>query len=199
MSDWLGRFLIGTSESNIEEIGRMKSEFSINVEEMTQKSRDVRGDLRKVSLDKIVDTVKVRCSDMTKEVADKLLQKIINTREMIYLKVFENGKKDIQYRLSSSRDTVKLTRMSRRFITIESVVLASEPAGTNYYSGGNYDEENYIIHLGTPLPEEGGDNQEVIVRFSYRGWKGVVDRASIVTHEVKETGLWKVNFTLEGV
>ena len=45
-------------------------------------------------------------------------------------------------------------------------VVAVGGTGTNYYTGGSYDDASYTITLGTPLPT----SSPCYVTYSYTGW-----------------------------
>ena len=199
MSVWLSYWQIGEDKTDLTSMGTMKTSFSVNHEEVKKQSRDVQGNLKKISLDKTVDTIRVNCSNMTQQVCDQLEYVLLNARAMIYLKAFDAGRTDKQNRVSTSLTTVKMVKTSRRFISISSVVLASAPSGTNYFTGGSYDEDTYILNLGTSLPAGGGANQEVIVTYTYKGWKGAVTVDNITMATRKEAEVFNLSFSMEGI
>jgi len=193
---WLSKFKIGIDKDNLFTVGRMVSVFRIDTEELCQESRDVRGELKKRTLDKKVNTVRVSCSDMSTAVKNELRYNLLKS-PLIFLQAFETGETEKEDRTSISRTSVKIMPTSRRFITITSVVLASAPTGTNYYTGGSFDEETYLIALGASLPDE-GDNQAVIVSYNYKGWKGSVKASSVRVAMPKLIEIWSLNFILKG-
>jgi len=194
---WLGNFKIGIDKDNLFTVGRMVSIFRINPIELCTETRDVRGYLKKVSLDKKVDIVEVFCSDMSTAVKNELQYNLMKSN-LIFLQAFETGEEEKEDRTSISRTSVKIMPTSKRFITITSVVLASAPTGTNYYTGGSFDEETYLITLGASLPDEGA-NQAVIVSYNYKGWKGSVKETFIEPLSPKKIEVWSLGFKLTGI
>jgi hypothetical protein len=58
------------------------------------------------------------------------------------------------------------TRLSSQ-ITVGSVSTNPNGGGTNYFTGGAYNDLNYVVTLGTALPSS---SQSVYVTYNYSGW-----------------------------
>ena len=193
MYDWLDHFWIGDSETNLIEVGNMLSTVRITPRKVKAKGRNVKGQLNKVSLDNIYENLDINCSNMLIADADTLQSAILNIDGLLYLKFFNTGRYHSENRTSQSVSQIKIRRTSRAFITIDKVVLASDPNGTNY--GGTLDTETSIVTIAADLPSA---NSEVIVSYYYKGWRGdaTINENSLVRD--KRTGLWNFNFSIEG-
>jgi hypothetical protein len=58
-------------------------------------------------------------------------------------------------------------------ITVTGVFLTPNGTGTNYFNSGAYNDLNYLVTLGTPLP---GTTQSVYVTYYYSGWLVHMDK-----------------------
>lgn len=97
-----------------------------------------------------------------------------------------------ELRLSSSKRKVSLIASSRVGITIAGVWLESAPGGTNYWTGGTFDETKKEVSLGTDLP---ANNTDVTVDYSYQGW--AVDIKDLKPSNTNEP--YQITLSLEGV
>ena len=191
--DWLNHFWIGENETDITEIGDMLSSIQITPKKLKEVVRNVKGQLKKVSLDNIFEDIVMTCSNMLIADVDKLQSLILDADGLLYFKFFDTGRYHTETRISQTTTTIKIRATSRAFIVLHSVVLKSDPEGTNY--GGTLDMDKFIITTAAPLPLA---NSEVLVSYYYKGWRGdvTIDDNSLV--ENKKTGLWNFNFSIEG-
>jgi len=194
---WLSKFQIGEDRTKLTTAGAMQSRISIVPTELKVKGRTVAGKLKKVSLDKTYEDITVICNYMKRSDVDDLQSVIMNSNELLFVKFFDtDGLVSTEHRTSISRTEARIRLTSRRFITINEVVLESAPTGTNY--GGTIDEETGVVTFATALPA-GSDNQDIIIKYTYQGWKGDVDIKSVSIFFNKATGYWGITFLIKGI
>ena len=193
MYGWLTHFWIGDSESNIIEVGNMLSHFRVTPRKLKEKGRNVQGQLNKVSLDNIYENIEMNCTNMLIADVDILQSNILDIDEFGYIKFFEDGRYHSEHRTSLSVSQIQLRKDSRAFITVDSVVLASNPTGTNY--GGTIDLSTAILTTASVLPEI---NSDVIITYHYKGYRGDISMTENSIVQDRRTGVWNCNFNLEG-
>ena len=192
MSLWLKNFLIGEDKSNMITAGNMVSRCdAVSIEEK-KVGKNVKGNLNKVRLDKNTDNIRVQCSFMSVQTKNALQSAINNALRFVYFKPLDDGFTNVETRTPLDVNTVKIISTSRRFITIDSIVLASAPGGTNY--GGNIDEETGIVTFALSLPSV----EDVIINYTYKGWLGDIEITGIPVYNVQEIEKFNMSFLVRG-
>lgn len=190
---WLKNWQFGADKNNLKQVGNMLTGITITPRIMSVRARNLRGKMNKVHLNKIVDTVVFNCRYIKDLSTVENLQAELLTNEFVYFKLWNDGILHRETRISQNETTVKLILTSRKFLTLNKVVLASDPDGFNY--GGSINEDSMVLTTATALPSA---NTEVIVEYYYAGFYGSVDIGNINVFSSPETGYWEMNFTVEG-
>jgi len=191
--NWIKNWYFGADKNNLKQVGNMLTGITITPQVMSVKARNVRGKMNKVNLNKIIDRVDFSCRFVKNLSTIENLQAEFLTNEFIYFKLWETGFLHRETRISQTKTKINLFLTSRRFLTLNKVVLASDPEGFNY--GGTINEDDMTLTTSTELPDS---NTEVIVEYYYAGFYGSVDIGSINVFLSPETGYWEMNFTVEG-
>jgi len=193
---FLTHYQIGRSKTNLITMGDVLTEIKIREEELCRVARTVEGELRKVSLEKIISRISFNLKNLSFETLELFKRNLLMIgNDLIYFRAFDSWEWE-EFRTSQSKTIVKIARTSRRFISIEGVWDVNDTDRiTNYYSGGTFDEESYTITLGTALPQ---DNMEVVVRYLYQGWKGVVRDIDYRPTGRRDSGVYELSFELVG-
>ena len=192
MSLWLANFQIGMDKDDLHTVGNMKSNYTITPGEEKAVARNIKGKLNKVKLDKLTEDITVDCAYITTETMNNMQSVLMSADEFLYFKPLEDGFTHTEIRTPLTVNTVQSIPTSRRFITIESVVLKSAPLGTNY--GGTMDEETGLITFAAAIPAV----EDVIIKYNYKGWYGDVNVNNVSIYIMPEIELFGLNFVVRG-
>lgn len=193
----LDNLLIGLTKTELTALGSGTTKIEFNESELCNINYLLNGDLNKRSLNKIRDELSIEISYVSEP--DLMLMrntflKVGNSE--IYLDMMTDWQWS-ELRTSETTSLVTINRTSKRFITITGVWLATDTtkAGTNYYTGGSFSEEDYEIILGTAVPSAETD---VIIDYTYNGFLGVIKNISFTPMFVKNSKFYEISFDFIG-
>jgi len=153
--------------------------FTFQDQEMVTDNRNVLGDLYRSGNCKIITNIQTKYDSISFTELNKILSVANINYNYIYIKCFDTTSTSYlqiidERRISTSTASIKLRRSSRRFVTIDGVWLANDTThvGTNYYTGGSYNDETQTITPGTSLP---ATNTDVIITYKYCGWRVMIN------------------------
>ncbi len=164
---WLTAFKLGKAGSE-KTFDNNPSEVTFDDVPIENTERNLAGNLKK-SFVKMGCRIALKYPNCTTDEMNKLYS--IKNAYSYFKRLLVNDAFAItdEERTSLDKSTVLLVPSSRAGITIDGVWLATDPthAGTNYYTGGSFGEEDKAVTLGTLLPY---DNIDVLVSYKYQGW-----------------------------
>lgn len=153
--------------------------MSISDQQMASYSRNLAGGLKKRVINTMAPTIQISSNFLTKTQKDQLESLLAITDSFLSFQTRDDWQVVLEPNAAATLSTVviqntSVTKLSAALvaagaasqITVTGVFTTPNGTGTNYFTGGSYDDANRIVTLGTPLAAL----QTVYVTYTYKGW-----------------------------
>jgi hypothetical protein len=164
------------------------------------------GDLRKSALKADAPRIRINNSYLSVDQTNKLVTMAGWFDTFLSLRVRDDLQRVLDYALPLTTTTVQLPGSSAlrlgaalvaagfaSSVTIVGVYTTKDGSGTNYFTGGAYDDASRTVTLGTALPNA---TQPVYITYSYTGW--LVNLRAADHNAARGQDGFAYSFTLEG-
>jgi hypothetical protein len=193
--NWIENFTIGRAGSEMT-FANNPAELEWGPSEIAFEDRNLAGQKKKL-VKRITDKVRLTIPIVEEDELNKLIS-MANDNMVFKRFLVSTGFAIIdERRYATGTAEVELMPSSRAGITIQGVWLATDTAheGTNFYTGGSFNETTRVVTLGTPLEVSGS---AVLVSYLYQGWN--VDITDLqVKHNENRPHTAEVMIDMEGI
>ncbi len=192
---WLSTFLLGRIGQELP-LALQIVDINKNFRNAEMDQRNISGDYKRSLIKVGIPVIQVQFANATNDAISRL-QGMRNRREVLNFKDRNDSGVRDQIETSVTDMSVFLTNTGVSGVTIVGVFLSSDytKAGTNYFTGGSYNDSTREITLGSALPD---DETEVIVDYNYTGHRVVVTALDVHPHQGSYKDFWLGTFELTG-
>jgi len=192
---WYKTFKLGAIGGELE-IPMQTIALAFDYRQVEQMQRNIAGDNKRTLLKVNVPIIIIQGARMPLATFKRLLGFYQSKISLNFMTNDALGVTD-QSEISRDASTVYLTNTGVTGIIIRGVYLLADVyrTGTNYYTGGSFNESLLKITLGTPVPNS---NESVWVDYDFTGNRVYVTRFNPFPHVGQYQDFWQVNIELTG-